>query len=373
MARERTPPSVGRVQRAFDRACAGPAPLADGARLLLGCSAGGDSMALLDLAARRAAPRRWALAVVHLDHAQRAESAAEADFVRQQADRHGLTVFIDRLAPELLAPAPLSEEVMRQARHSTYRRYAAQWRADAVVLAHQADDRAETLLIRLLAGSGPTGLAAIRPVERIGPLTLVRPLLGLRRAALREYLSARGLQWRDDPTNARTDAKRGWVRHVLLPLLGERIGLDPTERLARAAELLGDEAAALGDAADLMLRQIASRGDAPLASRFDLAHPLWSDAGALLRRQLVRHWLWSLRSGAYPPGRAAVGEALAFIEQARPGAELRTIERIHVVHAESCLLAFAPQADAELRDRLARPYLPAPAPRKRKPTAASKA
>jgi tRNA(Ile)-lysidine synthase len=253
---------------------------------------------------------------------------------------------------------------MREARHAAYRRFAREWRADAVLLAHQADDRAETLLIRLLAGSGPTGLAAIRPVERVGSLTLARPLLGVRRAELRDYLAARALPWHDDPSNDLADNRRGWIRHVLLPLLAERIGLDPVGRLARAAELLGDEAAAAGEAVGLVLKTLQMPVEPPLVARLDLSHQFWREAGPRLRRQIVREWLWELRRGAYPPGLAAVTEALAFIEQARAGAELRTIERIHIVHAKTSLLAFPTDVGPAARRAAAQAHLPAP-PRKK--------
>ncbi|MCL5271479.1 MAG: tRNA lysidine(34) synthetase TilS [bacterium] len=374
-----------RVALAFGRACRELAPLAEGARLLLGCSAGGDSMALLDLAARRARRRRWQLAVAHLDHAQRPESAEEARFVAEQAARHGLPCFMERLsrrggrlsgAPPMSnksseergsapdQPVGLSEDSMRRARHACFSRFARVWGADAVLLAHQADDCAETFLIRLLAGSGPTGLAGIRPVERVDDLTLVRPLLAARRADLRTALAERGLAWHDDPTNADRETKRGWVRNVLLPLMGEKLGQDPAPRIARAARLVGAEAAALAEAAGLILAQLASAADdaagadrggpgGPAPARLDLAHPLWRQAGRALRRQILRQWLWELRRGPHPPLSGAVDEALVFAERGQPGAELRTVESIHIVHCGQCLLAFPPEADAAARQAAA--------------------
>jgi len=361
----KTPEAVRAVEAAFDAACGEAAELATGRRLLLACSAGGDSMTLLDLAARRGRRRRWELAVVHVDHGQRGESAAEARFVADQARRRDLECFVTTLDEELLAASPLSEDVMRQARLTIFKRAAARWHADAVALAHQADDRAETFLIRLLAGSGPTGLASIRPMERMGGLVLVRPLLAARREQMRAYLRARELPWRDDPTNADLGTKRGWVRHRLLPLIRERIGLDPTGRIVRAAELIEGESRAMHEAAGLILGRIADRPGEPILERLDLADPLWREAGEALRRQVVRHWLWRLRGRALPPGYAALAEAMAFIAARRRGAELRTVERIHVVHTGKALLAFAPATAPDERRRAAAPYLPPPRSPKR--------
>ena len=349
MPRSNNPTATDRVERAFANALEALAPLAAGARLLLACSAGGDSMALLDLAARHAAGRGWALAIAHVDHAQRAESEAEARCVTGEGTRRGVPVFIERLRFETSRPTALTEDAMRQARHAAFARAAAAWEAGAVLLAHQADDQAETLLIRLLAGSGPTGLAAIRPVERIVGLTLARPLLEARRADLREYLTARGLAWHDDPTNDELTAKRSWIRGALLPLMREKIGLDPTARLARCAALIREESETLGALTELFLKQLALPATPPALARLDLAHPLWRAAGSTARRQLLREWLWALRRGPHPPGYAAVGEALAFAEARHTGAELRTVERIYVIHCKTSLVAFAPETAPEVR------------------------
>ncbi len=355
------------VERAFDAACAGLDPLADGRRLLLGCSAGGDSMALLELAAPAAAAHGWSLAVVHVDHSQRPESAEEARFVAARAAAHGLPCYLERLGDELVGGGALSEDALRQARHECFRRAAAAFKAGALLLAHQADDRAETFLIRLLAGSGPTGLGSIRPVEKIGKLTLVRPLLKIRRAALRQYLTARGLGWRDDPTNAAVSNKRGWIRNELLPLIADRIGLDPAPRIVSAAELIDQEAGALADAANVLVNLLSRQPQSPAIAMLHLDFAIWDFASHDLKLQLVREWLWRIRARPHPPGRAAVAEALKFIEQARRGAELRTVEQIHIVHLTDGLLAFPPEVGPAARRAAAAPLLPAPKPRKHSP------
>ncbi len=324
------------LEDVFARACdrapkwTGPGPI------LLGCSAGGDSMALLELAAAAAPARGWRPVVVHADHAQRPESADEARFVATRAAAHGLVLHSERLE---LAPGA-SEDALREARHALFRRAAAAHGARAILLAHHADDRAETFLIRLLAGSGPTGLSSIRSVERLAGLTVVRPLLGQRRAELRAWLTARGLSWREDPSNDATTTQRGWIRNDLLPLLNARMGLDVVPRIERAATLIGREAEALENSAAAILARLALPSPAPARAHLALADPLWQQAGPPLRRQLLRRWLWDLRTRPHPPGHAAVEEACRFVELARPGAELRTVERIHVVHCGLSLLAF---------------------------------
>lgn len=355
---------VTRVREAFEQACGRLEPLRPGARLLLGCSAGSDSMSLLDLAAGLAPRMDWHLAVAHIDHNQRSESADEARFVTGQACRHGLTTFIQRLRPA--DGSPLTEDAMRQARLAAFRRFTDVWQADALLLAHQADDRAETFIIRLTDGSGPTGLASIRPVEQVEGLTILRPLLGIRRQALRDHLVAQNLPWRVDPSNASLENKRSWVRHDLLPRIAERIGLDPTERIVRASVLIAEEAAALDDACRILLASLARPVPEGALACLDVSVAAWREASPVLRRQLLRQWLWSLRRGPHPPGLGAVEEALAFVENARPGSQLRTIEQIHVIHCKKVLLAFEPEVDETVRQAIAAPLIPPRRKRKKK-------
>jgi tRNA(Ile)-lysidine synthase len=345
MPRSKTDNPVTHVRTAFEQACGRLGPLRPGARLLLGCSAGSDSMSLLDLAAWLAPSMDWHLAIAHIDHNQRQESADEAHFVTEQACRHGFTTFIQTLHPE--ANAPLTEDAMRQARLAAFRRFSGIWQADALLLAHQADDRAETFIIRLTDGSGPTGLASIRPIEQVEGLMIVRPLLDIRRRASLEN-------------------KRSWVRHDLLPRIAERIGLDPTERIVRASALIGEEAAALSDACRILLAGLTRPAPDGALACLDVKAETWREASPILQRQLLRQWLWSLRRGPHPPGLGAVEEALAFAQRAQPGSELRTVEQIHVIHCKKMLVAFAPDVDESTRKSIALPLIPARRKRKKK-------
>ncbi len=85
-----------------------------------------------------------------------------------------------------------------------------------------------------------------------------------------------------------------------------------------------------------------------------------------MRRQLLRRWLWELKSGPYPPGFGAVDEVMHFLKKNRRGANLRTVERIHLVHCKSSVLAFGPAVGEEERRQVAQRYTPAPRKRKKK-------
>ncbi|MBI1783873.1 tRNA lysidine(34) synthetase TilS [Candidatus Sumerlaeota bacterium] len=319
-------------------------------------------MALLDLVCRIAPEHGWKIVVAHLDHAQRPESAEEAEFVARRCRELGVKLVRGKLSSkkgkrkvegeaEGAGAGGEGEEYLRAERHKFFKKAMTRTKSDVLLLAHQADDRAETFLMRLLAGSGPTGLASIRPVERIEGMKVIRPLLGIRRGDLRDYLRTRGLGWRDDPTNDDERGKRSWVRGKVMPLFNERMGLDVTPRIARAAELIGEEAGALDEAVSLMLASVVRPASSPSAGRFSLRHPYWRMAQKALRRLLLRRWLWNLRGSPHPPGFGAVEEALKFALRSAEGVELRTVGRMHLVKRGGWLTAFPAKAGPIKRAR----------------------
>lgn len=305
-------------------------------------------MALLELAAAAVRERRWKLAVAHLDHAQRPESADEAEFVKSRASAHRIPYLGARLA----GGGELAEDAMRRARHHLFKLAAETFGAGALLLAHQADDRAETLLMRLMAGSGPTGMASIRESETLGGLNIVRPLLGASRASLREHLQSLGLEWRDDPTNDNGHAKRSWVRREIIPRMDERMQTPVAPRLARAAALIERESRAQTQAVALLLEQLTAPETPPALGRLKTGHPLWRGAGSQLRAQLLRQWLWDLKPGPYPPRFDALEAALIFIEKKRRGAQLRTVESLWLVHGRG-VWAFGPETSPQTRAAIA--------------------
>lgn len=197
-------------------------------RAVVAVSGGPDSLALL-YALCELYPAS-ALAVYHLDHQFRgAQSAADAQFVATTTQSLGVTAWIDVADIRHEAPdyANLSEAA-RVVRYHRLAHYAVQIDADMVLVAHTQDDQAETVLMRLLRGSGVTGLAAMRAATpwsiwaasaHPGRATLVRPLLDVARATIIDYCQTRQLTPRHDPSNDKQSALRVRVRHNLLPVL----------------------------------------------------------------------------------------------------------------------------------------------------------
>ena len=210
--------------------------------LAVAVSGGADSVALLaSLAAQPALLPR--LVVLHYDHAVRgAESSGDAAFVRALAAALGLPLAVGRRAEA----GPASETALREARHAWLAEAMAAHGAKAICLGHHADDRAETLLLRLARGAGPEGLAAPRADQAFRDGTRrLRPLIRLRRETLRAALAAAGVPWREDATNAAPGAPRNRLRLAALPALEQALGAGWHEGLARASDNLADAADAL--------------------------------------------------------------------------------------------------------------------------------
>jgi len=212
---------VSLAQRVADRLDRLVAP---DARCLVAVSGGPDSLALLDLVAAHSGGR--SLVVGHVDHGIDPATAAVAATVRAEASARGLP-FLQR---DVALGAGATETRARDARRKALLVMAREAGADCILLAHHADDQAETVLLRLLRGSGPAGLSGM--AWRRG--RWVRPLLHVRRAELAGHLAARGIAAWADPANVDPRHLRSWLRTAILPALRERLP-DVDERLHTAA------------------------------------------------------------------------------------------------------------------------------------------
>ena len=196
-------------------------------------SGGADSVALLDLLYGLAPTLGLTLVVAHADHGIAPDSRTVARSVRTLAERYGLPFELGQLR---LGPGA-TETAARAARYAWLREVQRRHDARYLVTAHQQDDQIETILLRLLRGSAPAGLAGIAARSRGG---LVRPLLPFTKRELAAHAAVRGLPVYDDPANRDPRHLRSWVRTVLLPLLAERLGTrvgSDLRRTGRAAAL----------------------------------------------------------------------------------------------------------------------------------------
>jgi tRNA(Ile)-lysidine synthetase-like protein len=194
-------------------------------------------VALLVLMAGLQASHGFDAVVLHVDHGLRPDSADDARFVESLAASYGLPFHALRTRVRRRRGESL-EMAARRVRLAFFARMTTTLGLDAIATGHHADDVAETFLLRLARGSGPDGLAGLKPVSHVDGVTFIRPLLNVRDSELRKFLSERGIAWHEDSTNADTSIPRNNVRHVILPFLREHLDSRITEHICKSAAIL---------------------------------------------------------------------------------------------------------------------------------------
>ena len=210
-----------------------------GHRVGVAVSGGADSVFLLHLLRELAPHQDLRLSVIHIEHGIRGTaSIADAGFVSQLAAGFGLPIHMRQATVPAIGGN--LEEAARNVRQAFYTELIASGTVDRVATGHTRSDQAETVLYRILRGSGLTGLSGILPVTEAG---LIRPLLETDRAEIESWLRERGIAWREDETNQDRNYARNRLRHEILPFLRE--GFNPRLDLAlvHLAELARDEEA----------------------------------------------------------------------------------------------------------------------------------
>ncbi|URR36323.1 tRNA lysidine(34) synthetase TilS [Thermosynechococcus sp. HN-54] len=212
--------------------------LPQGSRILIALSGGQDSVCLTRLLVDLQPQWQWDLAVVHCNHRWREDSDANASFVQELAQAWGLACEVVS-APEM----PKTEAAARTWRYQVFETVAKALNCTHVVTAHTQSDRAESLLLHLLRGTSPDGLATLLPTRSLGSIQLVRPLLGMTRAETAAFCQAYGLPVWPDETNQNLNYRRNRLRLELIPYLQQHFNPNVEEVLAQTAELLaGDRA-----------------------------------------------------------------------------------------------------------------------------------
>jgi len=207
--------------------------LEPGSVIVSAVSGGPDSVALLYALAALRSRFHFRLVAAHLNHRLRgAEADRDETFVRELCTKLGIELIVEQ-ARGLKPGVPNLEERAREARHAFLNRAADRVKANHIAIAHHAGDQAETVLMRLLRGSGASGLAAM---VTHGPGRLWRPLLGVDRATVLAYLAALDAAWVTDQSNASPRILRNRIRHELLPLLEREFAPGVGARLVELAD-----------------------------------------------------------------------------------------------------------------------------------------
>lgn len=264
--------------------------LPHGARVVVAVSGGPDSLCLLHLLGRLREARRLTLHVAHLDHRLRPDSADDARFVAEVARAWQLPVVVEQADVAALAQRQGEglEAAARAARLDFLARAAQELGADRIALGHNADDQAETVLLRLLRGAGPGGLAAMRPRRRLDERDpdspwLIRPLLETPRSAIEAYCAAQGLVPRRDSTNDTTIFLRNRVRGYILPLL-KTYNPNIVATLGRTARICAEE----DDLLQQLTRQSWERNVRVEDGAITIDRPAFAALHPALQRRIIR-------------------------------------------------------------------------------------
>ena len=253
------------------------APFKDG-RYLIGLSGGADSVALLMLLLPLIRERRINAEAIHVNHGLRGvESDEDERFCSMLCKKEGisLTVFRANLAGKK------DENSARKARFAAFRERYTETGSDGLILAHHADDQAETYLMRLLRGAGPDGLACMKTDETVGGIRILRPMLAMRREEIRNALQNDGISWREDTSNENAVYLRNRIRKELIPLLTSISGT-AVEKICIAAKITGEDNVALNIEAKTILDRVS---DGPVLD----AEALMQEDTAI-RRRVLRIW-----------------------------------------------------------------------------------
>ena len=292
--------------------------VSSGDKILVAVSGGADSVCLLHILYELREACAIELAIAHLNHMARGrDSEADADFVSRLGNELGLETLVDRVdVQEKQKDCKTSfQETARILRYRFLEFALKKLAADKIALGHTADDQVETVLINLLRGSGPKGLAGM-PEARDN---LIRPLLGCYRCEVEDYLRSRGRAYRTDLSNAKKDYLRNRIRQDLVPVLE---GFNPAFKstlLETAGIIRGEE--------EFLSQWV-------IQCMEEMAEPLESGAGlgldtekfirqpAAMQRRLVRRAIECVKGELRRISAANVQEVLDLFLRPRPGKEV---------------------------------------------------
>jgi tRNA(Ile)-lysidine synthase len=269
-----------------------------GGAVLIACSGGADSVALLDLLCRLAGKFRLKLGVAHVNYKLRGDDSEEdALFVRELATSYGVPCFVRALTDEeseRLGSTGIQEKA-RRVRYRFFEEVARREGFRYVALGHHRGDQLETFFSNLFRGAGPEGLKGMRLLTN---QRFFRPLLKLDRKQILEYLERRCLPFRVDASNAGTEYLRNRLRHELLPVVEEHFGSRATRNILKSMEIL---------AADAELLERLAQREYPAVVRPGAHGGAEVELAALrrlplaLQRRLLRRAIVAATNGHIPP------------------------------------------------------------------------
>ena len=319
--------------------------LGDGWRLLIALSGGPDSVALMHALCRLRRRHRWQLSAVYINHNIRPRSARrEERFCAELCERMKVDFLVERAdVPAMATRRRISvEEAARDFRYDTFERLAREHNFDRVVLGHHADDQVETILFRLVRGTGPSGLVGM-PVRRG---LFVRPLLEHSKAEILEYLKTNNLAFCRDASNDSSQYSRNFIRNRVLPVLRERLNPKVDRAILGLADTLAVDEAFLEEETDRAARRCLA---VTPGGKFNLDLEMLAGYPAAIRHRLLRRCLRATWQTEANPDKATVERVVRLIENGSGATSLPNRVRAEISGGRLWLIGRSSRkVDAEL-------------------------
>lgn len=307
--------------------------LLPGNSVLTAVSGGADSVALLHVLLALSDKYSLRIGVAHVNHGLRGKAAdQDAAFVRDLAKKWNVPYYgkqIDVAAFRRRWGGSL-EEAGRDARYSFFHEIAVGYEFDRIAVAHHMNDDAELILMNMLRGSGPTGMAGIAPVRG----RVIRPLIHCRRREILNYLTARNIAYVHDKSNDDTRFHRNHIRHCLIPAL-EQYNPRVVENLHRLGKITAFESQWLDDRVSPVFDAAVAKRS---AGRLVMAVEKINGLHAAVKRRLIRKAILAVKGNLRRIGLAHIDAVIDLIEKGRPPGRLDLPDRIRVARGNNALI-----------------------------------
>ncbi|RKD22785.1 tRNA lysidine(34) synthetase TilS [Ammoniphilus oxalaticus] len=293
-----------------------------GDRILVGVSGGVDSMALLDILRRLSKKNDWSIYAAHLNHCFRGEeSRQDAAYVARICEQWSIPCKIGETdVPKMIRDKKMNTQTAsRIARYDFFRSVANVWRIDKLALAHHANDQAETVLMRVLRGTGIEGLAGIPISRQEAGFQITRPLLSVNKEDLIAYCNQRGIKPRVDSSNEKTTYHRNFLRLEVIPWLEQTVNPSLQTALIQLSEIAEQENNLLDVLASETCQQmITQRGETKVV----IKRKLFLNSHLALQRRMVKLIFTYLDANQANIGFIHIDRICEWVEQGRVSSRL---------------------------------------------------
>ncbi|MFA6183543.1 MAG: tRNA lysidine(34) synthetase TilS [Parcubacteria group bacterium] len=294
----------------------------EGDKIVVGVSGGPDSVCLLDILVKLRKKRKFKLIVGHINYGLRGvDSDKDEFFVRELSQKYNLQLKVLD-AKEQSKKTP-TESFLRNIRYDFFEKIRKENKFNLIAVAHNQDDQAETILMRLIRGSGLLGLSSIRPKNS----QIIRPLLDISRAEIIVYLKENGLKYRMDKTNWENKFLRNKIRNKLIPLIEKEYNPRVKETLAGAVDIIADDYDYIFRSAEKIFKKI----------NFDKAKNIYFFESKKfvrnhqsLQKQVLRKIIFSLKSNLYNIENSHLEEIIKIIKSEKNKSQRLTFQGLKV-------------------------------------------